>query len=103
MIVYLILHFVGDFILQSRYVGINKSKYVPILAWHCLVYVSVFIPFAGFTDQIVYLYLSHFITDYVTSRLSAYYYNKDSMYMFWNIIGCDQLLHIICIYLIFVS
>ena len=131
----LAFHFVGDFLLQSHYMSVNKSKnnrvlIAPVLVYtttmlfgivflaaaisdiHMLMYAAVF---AG------WLFISHFITDYYTSRWTSSLWRKsqeaakgmvvfnedeaDEMYRmaeleknnhihnFFCVIGFDQLLH----------
>jgi hypothetical protein len=87
----LILHFIGDFILQTDKMALNKSKSVKWLTIHVVVYT---IPFL----LINWLYalingVLHWIVDYVTSRQAAMFHRKGQRSMFFKIIGLDQLLH----------
>lgn len=94
-----IAHFIGDFILQSREIANNKSSNIFILSFHCIIYsltlfcVSVFI---GFGEAALFALINgvlHFVVDYVTSKLTTYYYTKENSKMFFNIVGLDQLIH----------
>lgn len=65
----LIAHFLGDFILQSDWMALNKSKDNGALSLHCVVYSMCFIPW-GLKFYVV-TYLFHFMTDFVTSRITS--------------------------------
>jgi hypothetical protein len=90
-------HFVSDFMLQSDWMAINKSKQlVPLLA-HCGIYTLFFIPF-GLVLALIIGAL-HFATDYWTSRLNSYTYRMwhngepHARHWFFVGIGFDQLIH----------
>ena len=64
------IHFVADFIFQSNYTAINKSKDNYVLLYHVILYGILFIPFS-----IQYAFLNaalHFGVDYITSRAVSY-------------------------------
>ena len=65
----LVAHFVGDFILQSDWMAINKSKRWDALSLHVFVYSMCFawlgLPFVAATV------VTHFWTDAITSRITA--------------------------------
>ena len=101
----LVTHFVGDFILQSDWMALNKSKSWKALLAHCAVYSACFLPFglafAGIT------FLGYVLTDAITSRLMSklwffeqaapgvneWYYQGGSRHWFFVTIGADQLIH----------
>lgn len=62
-------HFVGDFILQSDWMAVNKSKRWNALALHVAVYAACFwwcgLLFMGLT------FVAHFMQDAVTSRINS--------------------------------
>ncbi len=109
----LVAHFVGDWLLQTNWQALNKSKNNEALTRHVLVYSLCFIPwglgFASFT------FLSHWVTDYFTSRIGAklWFIELDGNYApnlfdfakvdmrkrgrFWTMIGFDQLIHFIAL------
>ena len=65
----LLLHFLGDFILQSDKIALNKSSSNTVLLIHVTIYSSLFLIFGP-----VYALLNgalHFMTDWVTSRASS--------------------------------
>lgn len=88
----LVLHFIADFILQSDYMAINKSKDFIALIGHTAVYSLVFIPFYG-TGFAAVTFVLHTIQDYFTSRINAKLWQANQRHWFFVGIGADQLLH----------
>jgi len=74
----LIIHFIGDFLLQSDWMALNKSKSWLALSAHCYVYSLLVGGFMGsywlgvnpFT-AIGITFVAHFITDAITSRITS--------------------------------
>lgn len=119
------LHFVGDFLLQSRKMGKNKGKNIYWLMFHVFIYTTFvywgWACFLGFNEYSFYgmfgayhlISITHFLTDFITSKISSYMYtqaidinlsqkNRNIWeYGFWSIIGLDQLIHIISLILIY--
>jgi hypothetical protein len=89
----LIVHFVGDFLLQSDYMALNKSKSWRALALHVSVYAVCFTPW-GLTFAAV-TWITHFLTDAVTSRINARLWTIDRKRWFFIGLGADQLVHAI--------
>lgn len=88
-----IVHYIADFLLQTRWMGENKStKNIALLA-HIFVYTAVMGLF-GIKYAVVNGVI-HLVVDYISSRVGGYYYKKGNLYMFWAIIGLDQLIHIL--------
>lgn len=95
----------------------QKSKNNEALAAHCLVYAACFAPW-GF-KFVVFTFLTHFVTDYWTSRLTSklwfvefgesyapnlYDWAKFDPFkrsLFFKTIGLDQLVHFITLALIY--
>lgn len=86
----LTLHFIADFIFQSDWMAINKSKKTEVLLAHAGVY-SLFFAGFGFKFWII-TFLSHMLTDAITSRITSYLYPRSRHY-FFVAIGADQLIH----------
>jgi Protein of unknown function (DUF3307) len=90
-LIVLAVHFVADFLLQSSYMAENKSKSWRALAWHVTVYAACFtpwgLPFAAAT------WVTHFVTDAVTSRVNARLWESKRWHWFFVGIGADQLVH----------
>lgn len=94
----LLMHWFADFVLQTRYQAINKSRSIKALLTHTSIY-SLFwfilwpilgintLYFVGIT------FICHTITDYFTSRINAKLYNENKIYEFFVSIGFDQWLH----------
>lgn len=105
---YLILfaHWVGDFLCQSDWMAINKSKSFKALGLHVLVYTAclagiffVLDPFLIFESPWPILAFAgingsfHFLIDAVTSRINSYLWQNEKRHAFFVMIGFDQLLH----------
>ena len=97
----LFMHWVADFLCQSRWMADNKSKsYVPLLV-HCLVYTLVLSMGLGWLMPIPVLlpFLAlnfglHMATDAVTSRITRYFWERNWIHPFFAMIGFDQFLHV---------
>lgn len=112
----LFVHWMADFVFQSHWQATNKSKdnyalashvttytllwYIAIFGW--LIYYDI-----GATPKMVLFlpitFVAHFCTDYVTSRITSHFYKKQDFHNFFVVIGFDQLLHYLQIFLIFNS
>ena len=91
------LHTIGDFIFQMRFMAKNKSTNNLVLAIHCVTYT---IPFFIISWQFALINgILHFPIDYISSRLTTYYYKKEKESMFFNIIGIDQAIHFTILFL----
>lgn len=94
-------HFIADFALQSHWMASNKSRHVDVLAAHVAVYTVTMAFVAGFilNDRFLLLYfvtitaITHFATDFVTSRLTAGLFQEQDWYNFFVVVGADQLIH----------
>jgi hypothetical protein len=80
VMVYVLLaaHFLADFICQSDWMALNKSKRWDALGVHVLVYVAVLgvcaSPWASSNDGALWLLVNaaaHFVTDAITSRITS--------------------------------
>lgn len=65
----LILHFLADFPLQSNWMALHKSKHWDVLVIHALVYTACFYFYGRYFMALTFL--THFLTDAVTSRLTS--------------------------------
>ena len=115
-IIFLLLftHWVADFIFQTHWQATNKSKNNMALAAHVGTYTLIWLLFLygyvignqmTFTPMmflfIPITFVAHFCTDYVTSRITSYLYKKEDFHNFFVVIGFDQLLHYLQIFLTF--
>lgn len=97
------LHWVADFLLQTFKMATNKSKSIYWLLCHVAVYSLTFFLVLIFFFNIynvlifsVFTFLTHFITDFFTSKWTSKLYLKKKYYgfpSFFGVIGLDQLLH----------
>ena len=92
--IYLIIwiHFIADFLFQTRNIAINKSTNNYCLGTHCILYA---IPFVFINIGWAMLNgILHFGVDWVSSRLTSYFWKKADHYKFFGMIGIDQAIHL---------
>lgn len=91
------LHYLGDFILQTDKMALNKSSSYKWLSIHVLVYtIPLFI--LGWKFALVNG-AAHFATDFVTSTFSSKAYAAGKRGLFFKIIGADQAAHVTVLFL----
>lgn len=97
-----IVHFIADFMFQTDWMATNKSKSLYALLIHCITYSSFFIGFIPCygLPLLGWIFASHFITDFFTSKITAYLYDKNR-HQFFVVIGFDQLIHNLTLLLLF--
>jgi hypothetical protein len=99
----LAVHWLADFVLQSHWMSVNKSKRIDALATHVAVYTGTLLVGAGLifgVRQTVPLLLFvgvngllHFATDFVTSRITSRLWQLKREHDFFVVVGLDQLIH----------
>lgn len=105
----LLFHWLGDFFAQTYYQSINKSKKFSVLLKHTSIYsmivtLGVFlfsaIPLSLIAVGIFFAVtlLTHTATDFITSRINSYFWNKGDMHNFFVSVGFDQLLHYVTLF-----
>ena len=94
------LHWFADFILQSSYMSMNKSKNPMVLVYHCAVYSLPFFVFGWIFGLLAGL--MHFPVDYVTSKITSKLYAKKEYHWFFVVIGFDQAIHMSILVLTFI-
>lgn len=104
----MLLHWIADFVCQTDTMATRKSKSLFWLLLHVLIYTIVMSATAYFVSTaawitILYIFATHAVTDYFTSKASAHYYEKGQRHNFFMLIGLDQLIHFITLYLWFGS
>lgn len=114
-------HFIADFVMQSHWMATNKSKSNIALFYHVSVYTLtwfffgiVIVLFSSnsmaeldfnfriFLELIWFFpmtFAAHYATDWITSRWTAYLWEKKDVHNFFVVIGFDQFLHLFTIYL----
>jgi hypothetical protein len=111
LLIIIFIHFVADFMCQTDKMAQNKSKSNYWLSMHVVVYTAVtmvswiilfafsliYVPFTAF----ILIFVMHWITDYTTSRISSKLYQKGDIHNFFVIVGLDQVLHYIQLFLVY--
>jgi len=109
LLLIIIIHFYCDFCLQSDEMAVNKSKSNYWLSLHVAVYTSVtflawlfcfFQPsslyvFHQYWYFVCFIFVTHWITDYCTSRLTSKHFSKNDYHWGFVVVGFDQVLHYI--------
>jgi len=107
--VFIVAHYVGDFILQSREIATKKSSSILALSIHVAIYAATMLAFSFLVDFtfhqravfVIYNGLLHFITDYITSRMTTKAWKEGNMEKFWDTIGADQFAHTYTLYIMY--
>ena len=96
-----IAHFIGDFILQTDEQAKGKSSDNAILVQHVATYIVPFTILALFLpltmEFIVINAVLHFVTDYISSRMTKKLWAQGKVHEFFVVIGADQLIHALTI------
>lgn len=90
----LLIHFIGDFVCQTDEMAINKSSSNKWLTIHVFTYTCIFI--AGTNCNFLFCFatfITHWLTDYCTSRWTSYLWKKEDRHNFFLVIGLDQFIH----------
>jgi len=84
-------HFIADFMCQTDEMALNKSSSNKWLTFHVATYS---LPFLLFGWQFAFVtFITHWITDFLTSRGTAYLWQKGERHWFYVLIGFDQAIH----------
>lgn len=97
------IHFLADFGLQTHNQAVNKSSSNEYLLMHVGVYSLCWLIAMGlwtgsFGSAVLFAtmtFVCHFLTDYITSRISKSFFDKKDFHNGFVIVGFDQLLHYI--------
>lgn len=109
MILIFLIHFFGDFVLQTHWQATNKSKDNRALTMHVSTYSLVWVLpmsilfymgpynfigsiFMGIIFSLI-TFGCHWVTDYYTSRLNSKLWAKGDVHNFFVSVGFDQVLH----------
>lgn len=107
VIILALIHWEADFSMQNHEMATNKSKSNYWLTLHVLTYTGVTLLFWRFFVFDVYhvyyfldyvkfsafIFSTHWVTDYITSRMTGKLYKEGKYHEFFALIGIDQVLH----------
>lgn len=104
----LLIHFLGDFALQTHEQAMLKSTDSHALAQHVGVYSAIWLiamlPILGWSLSVVFAiitFIAHFFTDYFTSRIGKPFWAKQDFHNGFVVVGFDQILHYLQLYYTF--
>lgn len=107
----LIIHYLGDFALQTSDQALNKSsnniyllRHVAVYSFVWLLFSIVFVGYVGIWGVILFVsitFITHFCIDYVTSRIVKSFFEKKDYHNAFVVIGMDQILHYIQLWFTF--
>ena len=85
------MHWVFDFCAQDDWMALNKSKNNNALLLHAFIY-SIWGILLSWHFWI-YLFISHALIDYCTSRITSYLWKIEQRHYFFVMVGLDQFFH----------
>jgi len=105
----LLIHFLGDFGLQTHDQATNKSSSDKWLFYHVGVYsiiwfLATWIWFGAADKAFAFAittFVCHFLTDFITSRIGKPFWENKDFHNGFVVVGFDQILHYIQLYLTF--
>jgi hypothetical protein len=101
MIELVVAHFIGDWLLQPRWMGVSKSTRVSSLLAHLALVALPLLVVCFMRGTLLWLpiyLILHGIQDWFIWRLAKRYIPADNWYndsRFWHTVGFDQCLHYI--------
>lgn len=104
IVLIIILHFIADFLCQTRNMGNNKSSSNIVLAEHILTYSGVFLVASFITPAFGIIFVlvnafGHAITDWCSSRIGKWFHEQNQLYWFYATLGLDQTIHMLTLIL----
>lgn len=108
ILIILFAHWVGDFVLQSNKMAMEKSRdylwlTVHVFSYTIVMYIASLILFGISMTAVLWVAINavlHWITDFNTSRLNVRLKEKSVHYFFVGI-GADQTIHYACLFATF--
>lgn len=94
----LCFHFVADFVLQSHWMAIGKSKRYGLnwnMASHIAVYTAFMLPLGPLWA--LANGVAHYATDAASSQATSALWKRQQVHWFFVVIGADQLVHVLCL------
>ena len=112
---FLLVHWLSDFVLQTEHMALRKSTSNYYLGMHVTVYtlttilawllyflvVGIHVTPLKYLEAGVAIFAMHFLTDYITSRITGKYYKAQKNHEFFVTIGFDAFLHYCQLFLVF--
>ena len=107
----ILIHFLADFALQTNNQaqgkGVGKNLWNFDLFKHCLTYSFVWMiwffcnveTYAFVIIGTLFIFITHYITDWITSRLSKPLFEEGDIHNAFVIVGADQVVHYITLIL----
>lgn len=98
----LFLHWIGDFVAQTRWMAENKSKMWEPLVTHVLIYSTILwfgLVFTSYwkvdpiTHYVMLNFSIHLVTDFITSKVTRTMLENKDLYAFFVVLGFDQFIH----------
>ena len=112
-ILILIVHFLADFALQTHEQATKKSSEIKWLLYHITTYTFVWsitffiLPireglynFYGWWIFTLLIFLTHFLTDFITSRIGKPFWKNNDFHNGFVVVGADQVVHYITLWVI---
>jgi len=104
IVLIILLHFVADFLCQTREMGLGKCSSNIILVKHIAAYSMVFLVASLLTPAFGLVFvvvngLAHAVTDWFSSRIGKWFHNQNQMYWFFATLGLDQTVHMLTLVL----
>ena len=98
IVIGMLFHWIGDFLFQTDKQAINKSNSNYYLGIHCVSYGFVML-FLVLLYDLSWFFLfinvaTHFVIDYITSRINKKLWKAEERHWFFVSIGFDQFLHV---------
>lgn len=79
LILLIMCHLVGDYVLQSNFIASTKGKNWYHLFVHCVLYTVPFLIVFGWTWQLLIIFLTHMIIDPLKARYYKITYVQDQI------------------------
>lgn len=79
LILLIMCHLVGDYVLQSNFIASTKGKNWYHLFVHCVLYAVPFLIVFGWTWQLLIIFLTHMIIDPLKARYYKITYVQDQI------------------------
>ena len=102
-------HYMADFVFQSNKMAMNKNRSTKWLLIHVSVYsftvlIASILLMTSIKQVLLFVginFILHFIVDFITSRMTAYFTREEKRRPFFLTIGADQLIHTFCLLISF--